>query len=242
MTDNISDDNLTHRFYFLCLTGKRADYEHIIKISPYEFVFFDNPMELIRVSLGMPPLAILIDIPTSIKLGPRNLETLENMYVVWPIIRCTINQSGFAIATSQQPPRRENLLHAIKAIANGDTSWNNKQYSRNHLRLKIPCRMRIRKLGNKIWCRGNCLNISSGGFFAVTYEPPGLNTVVEIQLLDLEEAPILLKAYSVWTRTWDETKELPGSGISIPEKWRTRQFRESLSKIEYIGEYFDSYD
>ena len=235
-------ENINNTFYFLCMQSKRHAYDHIIKSSPYNFVFFSDPKELVRLSLGAPPTAILIDIPTSIKLGTINLRLLENLYVIWPIIRCTINQSGFAIATSIHPPRRENLISALKSITAGDTSWNNKQYHRRHLRLNIPCRMKIRKLGNKVWCRGNCLNISSGGFFAVTYDPPGVNIIIEMQLLDLTTNPLNLKAHAVWSRQWENTNQLPGSGISIPEEWRTKEFRNALSQKKYVGNFFADYD
>lgn len=237
-------DNNNHnngRFYFLCLKDRRVIYGSIIANTPYQFVFFDHPEDLVKQCLGDPPLAILIDIQTSIRIGTTSLNILENLYVMWPILRCSISKSGFALASCSTPAKRENLNSALDAIARGDKSWFNRKYNRKHIRLDIPCRMRIRKLGNKIWCRGNCLNISSGGFFAVTYDPPEKNSVVEIQLLDLTDEPISFRAKAVWSRKWDDTQQLPGSGIAISADDCTDEFRQALSNEKYIGEFFTKY-
>ena len=221
-------------FYFLCSNDRKYLYESSLSRIAYKFVFFDNVRELIRVALGAPPTAIFVDIQTSIRAGINDSETFNNLYVVWPVLRCTVSQSGFATAVSNTPPRRDAIDVIVpELIANYD-QWKNEAYHRQHVRIDVECRMKIRKVDSKFWARANCQNISSGGFFAVTYEPPEKGCDVEIQLQDLSDDTIVFTARSVWSRKWDDTTQLPGLGIAIDSGHTNPAFMQALQSPKFV--------
>jgi len=202
-------------FYFLCSADRIPLYEKVTAKIPYSFAYFNNVRELIRVSLGAPPVAIFIDIQTSIKENINNSEIFSNLFVVWPVLRCTVLQSGAVSAVSNNPPRRDSIdVIAAEIIENYD-HWKNSAYHRQHVRVDVECRMKIRRIDSKFWARANCQDISSGGFFAITYDPPERGCAVEIQLQDLTPETISFTAKSMWTRKWDDSTQMPGLGVAI---------------------------
>jgi hypothetical protein len=202
-------------FYFFCSKNRQDFYKLAIDRIGYHVVFFTSIKELVRISLGIPPTAVLLDIQTCIKAGLSETDLLHNLLVTWPILRCTVTQNLFVTASSNNPPYRGTLDDAIYEMIKNFDAWKNPAYNRHHVRLDVECRMKIRRADLKCWARANCQNISSGGFFAVTYDPPEKGCDVEIQLHDLADDTITFTAKSMWVRRWDDSTQLPGLGIAI---------------------------
>lgn len=216
------------KFYFFCEKERKPYYQQILKVSHHEIIFFNSINQLVKEIISTPPFALLIDIPSSIKVGMEHMAFFNNLPVVWPIVRCNMTTNGFAFATCDSPPRRDPLPSALNAIARGDDSWSSKSFTRKYLRLDMGCRMRIKKEEQNIWRRGNTLNVSAGGFFAVTYDPPEKGSIVEIELQDLSKNTITCKGKTMWSRSWESTNKLPGVGIALLDGAINDEFKEAL--------------
>lgn len=221
-------------FYFFCEKDRKSFYQQILKISQHDVIFFNSINQLVKEIISNPPSALLIDIPSSIKVGMEHMAFFNNLPVIWPIVRCNITTNGFAFATCDSPPRRDPLPAALNAIARGDESWSSKSFTRKFLRLDLGCRIKIKKEDQNIWRRGNTLNISAGGFFAVTYDPPEKGSIVEIELQDLSSNPITCKGKTMWSRSWEATSKLPGVGISLLDGAINKDFKEALRQPKVI--------
>lgn len=225
------------KFYFFCEKDRKTFYQQLLKTSHHEVIYFNSINVLIKEIISTPPSALLIDIPSGIKVGLEHMTFFNNMPVIWPIVRCNITTNGFAFATCDSPARRDPLQSAMNAIARGDESWTNRSFNRKFLRLDMGCRIRIKKDDQNIWRRGNTLNISAGGFFAVTYDPPEKGSIVEIELKDLDNVPIICQGRTMWSRTWDESNKLPGVGIALLDGAVNTDFIKALRQPKVIRQF-----
>lgn len=222
------------RYYFFCDKDRKNYYQQMLKTTIHEIIFFNSINLLVKEIISNPPSALLIDIPSSIRVGLEHMSFFNNLPVIWPIVRCNITTNGFAFATCDSPPRRDPLPAALNAIARGDESWSSKNFTRKYLRLDLGCRIKIKKEDQNIWRRGNTLNISAGGFFAVTYDPPEKGSIVEIELQDLAKTPIICKGKTMWSRSWESTSKLPGVGIALLDSADNIEFKDALRQPRVI--------
>jgi len=238
MTQN---DSLSSTFYFLCNRARFHAYEHFFIETGLEVRAFETVEDIIRECIMEPPAAVLIDIQTGIRLGSPSLLPLDNMQVLWPILRCNVTKDGFAVAVNVNPPRRDSLSNAICAIARNDHQWMNPAFGRRHIRINTECRVRLRDKKSTIWYRGNCINISVGGFFAITYNPPNSGERIEVEILDLLDIPILSEAVAIWSRSWESGVKLPGAGIKFDPDKTDPALRYALAEKKYVSRYVDSF-
>jgi Tfp pilus assembly protein PilZ len=234
-------DNPSSVFYFLCNRTRFKAYEHFFIEADLDVRASDSVEDIIRECIMEPPSAVLIDIQTGIRLGSASLHPLDNMQVLWPILRCNVTKDGFAVAVNVNPPRRDSLSNAINAIARNDRQWMNPAFGRKHLRVNTECRVRLRNKKSTIWYRGNCINISSGGFFVITYNPPAAGEEIEVEIMDLLDIPILSEAVAVWSRSWESSVKLPGAGIKFDPDRTDPALRYALADKKYVSRFVDSF-
>ena len=223
-------------FYFLCLEKRQPAYKLITSQLEYKMVYIDTLDDLITKCIEHPPVGLFIDILTSLRFGASNIMPIDNLSMSWPVMRCNITSSGSTLVLCMDTPKRDTLQNAMKALINNDKSWVNPKNDRNHIRMKIRHRIRLREKGkdNKEWIPANGRNISTVGSFIHTYHTFQKNTTLEVELLDLGQEPIITECKVLWARSWDDTMHLPGIGVTYLEEDIQRQIKEVLTVSENI--------
>ena len=145
---------------------------------------------------------------------------------------------------SVDPIRTAAMVDALKLIGGGDTTWHHKAYPRKYVRLRLQERVRFRPLGQDDWHRGHTLDMGRGGCFVVTYDVLEAGTDVELEFVDLENAPFATEARVEWVRDWEKAKgHLPGMGMtfvsgqlhdSIPAAL-TARLADFVSQLRHAG-------
>lgn len=225
--------------YFLCLCS--AEHQALVQAqcadTAHRLVFVETVDEVLRRGLQYPPLALILEISTSIRIGAERMSRFLNLGVNWPVMRCALQADGAARVMCFEPPHGEPLRTALDAIAAGDASWEHPRFKRRHLRLALPGRVRLRVLDEERWRLGNLQGISCGGcFVAMTADTPPVHAALEIELVDFEPANLLVRGTVTWQRTWEESLELPGVGIEFDPATVHDNFREHITSWPRLSE------
>lgn len=228
-----------HSPYFLCLCS--AEHQALIQAqcaaSAHRIVFVETVDDVLKRGLELPPLALILEISTAIRIGAERMSKFLNLGVNWPVMRCAVGADGAARVMCFEPPHGESLLTALDAIAAGDPSWQHPRFKRRHLRLNLPGRVRLRPLTEERWRMGNLMGISCGGcFVAMTADAPPLESLLELELVDFEPHGVLVQGEVVWTRSWDESLELPGIGIEFDPATVHDNFRQFITNWPHLTE------
>jgi hypothetical protein len=227
-------------FVFLCIRKRQPAYEAIIKGLPYHITFVDTLEELLRQCIKKPPLGLFIDILTSLRFGANNIMPIDNMGMIWPIMRCNITSNGSTLVLCMDTPQRDSLPNALQALINNDPLWHNAKNKRLDIRININFRARFRRENSEKWEICNGLNISKGGAFLHTYFPLQIGEHLELELKDLADTPIICNASVRWTRIWDNTTMLPGAGVMFHTDSSEFALAEILTNPKHLRNFLNS--
>jgi hypothetical protein len=222
-------DSTGERAYFLLLAvGERQlQYEQITKAMPYEIVIVDGMLPLLECCIQEPPQAVLIDAPSSARIGAALVNPLFEMHMRWPVMRCTTRPDGGVNVMSSSPDKQGTLAEALPAIIGGDPNWL-PPWKRRFVRVDVQCRTRLRVASEDRWRQGNCLNLSRNGAFVVTYEAHGVGEALDLEVWDIAETPAVAKGHVVRARKWDDGPRLPGIGLDFVPGTATRELSRLL--------------
>jgi hypothetical protein len=217
------------RNYFLLLAAgeRQVQYEEIIKTLPYDIVIVDGMLPLLDRCIQEPPLAVLVDAPSSARIGAALVNPLFELHMRWPVMRCTTRPDGGVTVMCSSPDRQGALAQALPAIIAGDPDWL-PPWRRRYVRVDVQCRARVRLAGEDRWRQGNCLNLSRNGAFIVTYEPQAVGDALDLEVWDIAEEAARAKAHVVRLRKWDDGPKLPGIGVDFEPGTTTRELSRLL--------------
>jgi len=201
-------------FLFVCARARQPQYAAALHALPYRVVFVDDVVQLLNHCIEGPPQAVLIDTVSSIRMGAVVVNALLELRTTWPILRCSIRPDGVVNALCATTDRHGTLTEALHGIAAGDPGWL-PRWKRRHVRVGVLCRARVRVGAEDRWRLGNCVDLSCGGAFVVSYELYAAGDALEIELRDLLEQPTRLRAHVMRVRKWDDAPQLPGIGVAF---------------------------
>jgi hypothetical protein len=229
------DNNFSLRpFYFLCLDKRQPSYKIIIASIKEKIIFIDTLEDLVKRCLELPPKGVFIDILTSLRFGAQNIMPIDNLGMQWPVMRVNITSTGTTLVLCMDTPKRDTLPNAVAALAAQDPEWTNKEHKREHIRLKLRYRIRIKRQESDVWSKCNGRNLGVDGLFVHTYEDIGLKDTIDIEILDLVATPITCKATVHWQRSWDAGLNLPGLGVKFIQDTINYPLYEILTRPEHI--------
>jgi len=229
------DNNFSLKpFYFLCLDKRQPSYKIIIANIKEKVVFIDTLEELVKRCIELPPKGVFIDILTSLRFGAQNIMPIDNLGMQWPVMRVNITSSGSTLVLCMDTPKRDTLPVAITALAAQDPEWVNKDHKREHIRLKLRHRVRMKRSNSETWYRCNGRNIGVDGIFVHTYDEIALGDTVDIEILDLVNTTITCKGIVHWHRQWDAGIKLPGVGVQFVIDTVNYPIYEILTRQENI--------
>ena len=171
--------------------------------------------EAVRQCVVDPPLAVLIDLASTLHAGVAETAPLYDLGIDMPILRCTGGGDAPWTAMCQAPFRRMVLSQAAAEIAKGDPSWSHPVHLRKFVRVSRNVRVLFRPAGSEPWRRGNTQSLSVSGFFLMTQEPSPVGSDVELRLLDCGEGEISCNAVVAWIHHWEEGTHIPGVGLDL---------------------------
>lgn len=223
-------------FLVLCSAARRAAYDrYLAACGGYQASYVDSVEKVLMTALEQPPLALLADVPTITRLGSDVINPLFHLGVAWPAFRVMLRPDGSADLMCHAPLRLGALDDALRDIAAGDPRWRHPRHSRRHLRMEIECRVRMRKPGQPAWHPGNTLNVGSGGAFIISYDDFRLGEQIEMDILDLLDKPLRLAAVVASVRAWEQSRRLPGIGVSFLPPGPGLPLRRAIGRPEYIS-------
>lgn len=82
-------------------------------------------------------------------------------------------------------------------------------------RINRTLRIGFRTHKNGVWCRGNAINVSSGGLFFVSYDDMPPKESFAIEIYDLDNKPIHTQGRVAWFKSWHDGPSLPGFGVEF---------------------------
>ncbi len=201
-------------FLFLCKQDRQGLYEAALEGTPYRCSFTCGVDHLLYECLKQPPMAIVVDVPTQIAIGPNTVAFIYDLKMKWPVMRAKLHDDGKATVMCLAPARSDGLLEALGAIASEDPGWVAEGHYREHLRFEYCCRARVR-VGERDWVRVHTLNVSASGAFLLTYDDFEVDQPLQIELHDLADDLLMLNSTIRWAKRWEESQELSGVGVAF---------------------------
>ena len=171
--------------------------------------------EVVRQCVCDPPLAVLIDLSSTLHSGVAETAPLYNLGIDLPILRCTGGgpQNPW-IAMCQAPFKRLPLSQAVEEIGAGEISWKHPVNLRRYVRVAHNARI-LFSSEDGLWRKGNAQSMSVSGLFLLTQDAPAVGTDIRLRILDCGEGELSLKATTDWVHKWDEGPHLPGCGLNF---------------------------
>lgn len=110
--------------------------------------------------------------------------------------------------------RHGTLAETLHGIAASDPGWL-PHWKRRRVRVGVLCRARVCVGAEDRWRLENCVDSSCGGAFVVSYELYAAGDALEIELRDLLEQPMRLRARAMRVRKSDDAPQLPCIGVAF---------------------------
>jgi len=204
-------------FILLCSEKRQKAYSEVVSSAEHPVEIVPSPEEALRACVRNPPLAVIVDMVTGMRAGNANtsLLALYNLELNWPVLRGTAKKNEPVMVLSTSPQISAPFCEGLLAIACEDPQWGRRESPRKFIRQEIQCRARVRMKENGEWQRGTIMEMSTGGCFIVSYEPLPVESLIDIEIQDLSETPIIADARIVWIRNWEDGIKLPGMGLQF---------------------------
>jgi Tfp pilus assembly protein PilZ len=214
------------RFILLCLKERAPKYDPVLSGISHEIIIVDNIELLIRNCIAEPPDGALIDMVSGARIGASNMALLDNLNMDWPIIRCNVSADGSVRVMHKEFDQSPMLSQALDSIVKKASVKETPQSKCRHIRIKIRCRVRLLVPKDGKWRMANVLNLSMGGAFIHTYDPPQIGETVLLEFRDLVVNPLKCQAQVAWVRRWEDSDRFPGVGVAF----QTNTFEPGLQK------------
>lgn len=181
------------------------------------------------------PLALFVELSTSLRLAAAQRTAILSLGVRWPIVRFVLRGDGnAAVMGPPQSGLNSDWSTMATEVADGSTKWDQPGLRRQHIRLSVRSRCRIRKPG-ETWHPGHTLDLGCNGAFFLTYDTWKEGDAIEAELLDLLPQPLALKGRVVAFRGWDQSAEFPGIGVEFALDTPHALLARQLAKAEYLS-------
>lgn len=222
------------RHYILLCSDKRQQaYSEAISKAPHPIEVVSSPEQALQACIRNPPLAVIIDMMTSMRMGTTDtsLLALYSLELSWPVLQATAKKNEPVMLVSTSPKIRAPLSEGLAAIAANSPQWNRRKSNRRFIRQQVQCRTRIRPHNAADWLEGTIVEMSTGGCFVVTFSPLPAKTKVVVEILDLDHSPIVTNGSVVWIRDWADSVKLPGMGLQFEFQSVPPQLADALAKL-----------
>jgi len=200
-------------FLLLVSEDRRTVYGDVMGERPARFV--STAYDAVRQCVSDPPLALLLDLATTLRAGVAETAPLYELGIDLPILRCSGGDQGALIAMCQAPFKREPLGLALEEIIQGDPTWKHPSNLRRFVRVSHGTRVLFSAVGSEDWKRANSQSLSVSGLFVLSQDVPAVGTDVLLRLLDCGEREISVSASVAWVHRWEEGPHLPGCGVNF---------------------------
>ncbi|HXP90532.1 MAG TPA: PilZ domain-containing protein [Fibrobacteria bacterium] len=200
-------------FLLLASEDRRLLYEEVLAGLPVRAVA--TAFEAVKQCVSDPPLALLMDLATTLHAGVADTAPLYDLGIDLPILRCSGGEQGAFVAMCQAPFKREPLAIALDEIAHGDPTWKHPSNLRRYVRVSLGTRILFACAGTEDWKRGNAQSMSVSGLFVLSQETAAVGTDILLRILDCGDAEITVSASVAWVHRWEEGPHLPGFGLNF---------------------------
>jgi hypothetical protein len=205
---------MTKRSLLLLSTeDRRPLFDEVLADRPVRCV--TSVFDAVRACVTDPPLAVLMDLSSTLHSGVAETAPLYDLGIDLPILRCTGGGEGPWIAMCQAPFKRVPLAQALDEIFLFDPSWKHPTNIRRFVRVSCAARARFSPRDGEEWTRANTQSMSVSGLFLVSQESPPVGTDLLVRVMDCGEQEIQVSASVVWVHRWEEGPHLPGCGLDF---------------------------
>lgn len=215
-------------FVVFCLKNHQPKYRSEVSHLPHEVVFADTLETLVREITDVPPSAVLMDQAAESQAGKDLLAPFYRLAMRWPVLKSAVAKNDSIQVTALDGIKAAPVAQAFDGITKADPAWVNPSLIRCYLRQEVPCRARIMGKKDGDWVLGNIRNLSMGGSFVATINPPEPGKIVLLEIWDLGERPLRCKTKASWVRLWEDSVQLPGVGLSFGHGLMGLKFKETL--------------
>lgn len=215
-------------FVVFCVKKYQPKYRSEVGHLPHDVIFMETLETLVREITDVPPSALLMDQATESLVGKDLASPLYRLAMKWPVLKSVVGKEDSIQVTALDGIKIAPITEAFDDIAKADPAWVNPALKRCYLRQEIPCRARIMGKKDGDWILGNIRNLSMGGSFVGTFNPPEPGKIVLLEIWDLGERPLRCKAKASWVRRWEDSVQLPGVGLSFGHGQMGLKFKETL--------------
>lgn len=200
-------------FLVLSTAERRPLFDEVLEGRPVRTAF--SVLEAVRMCVVDPPLAIFMDLSSTLHSGVAETAPLYDMGIDLPILRCTGGGENPWIAMCQAPFRRLPLSEAIEEISRGDIVWKHPTHLRRFVRVSQNARVLFAARNTQDWIRANTQSMSVSGLFVMTQQAPAVGSDVDVRILDCGEDEIRCAGTVVWIHRWEEGSHIPGCGVNF---------------------------
>lgn len=229
----MTDDQPDAPFLLLCAKDRRHLYQNLLCNLDYKIEGYVDIDLLLRAAIETPPLAVVIDTVTSMRVGPKRMWPLFAVGKAWPVVRCAINDVGQASVVCVDPPMRCTLREALDRFVKSTEAT--EPAHRKQIRFDANTRVRFRVEHDSLWIEGILMNLSAGGALVASDAAPEPGTNIEL-LLDGRNAELVgLKGVVAWEGANEQSGGLPAFGVSFDIKQASKIVSKTLAYLQIKG-------
>lgn len=200
-------------FLLLSTEDRRPLFDEVLAGRPVRCA--TSVFDAVRECVTDPPLALLMDLSSTLHSGVAETAPLYDLGIDLPILRCTGGGEGSWIAMCQAPFKRLPLAQALEEILGADPSWKHPTNMRRFVRVSCSVRARFSVPGSGSWIRANTQSMSVSGLFLVCQESLPVGTDVSVRIMDCTEEELPVSASVIWIHRWEDGPHLPGCGLNF---------------------------
>jgi hypothetical protein len=173
---------------------------------------FASVSELFRTLPERRINGIVADVPVLVRASLNEKMLYEGIEGIFPNVRVNWNrQADFKVLFGDPGRSGEENLKAFLKRCLAFTPRSLRRNDRKQRNLNLLVREEGQSLDNAR--RAFTTDLSHGGLFAGTCEPPAVGTTVWLQVLELGPEPF--KTQVRWNRSWGEGMAIPGFGVKF---------------------------
>lgn len=222
------------KFLLLCAENRRILYDCLLDEVDHDVAVETDIERLMARAISHPPLAVIVDSVTSMRLGPRKMWPVFAVGMAWPVLRCSIKEGNkTAEVISVHPPMRASLREALTELEAREIESGN---PRQQVRFDLNASIRYRPTEDAPWQDGVLINLSTGGALVSADNLPNPGEMLELHIDASENEPLLIDAVVMWASNNPPGSDLPGFGVSFESEDARELVSQVIAQLQTRGD------
>jgi hypothetical protein len=180
-----------------------------------EVMVATSVLSLIDLLASHPVCGIAVDVPSLVRASAQGKQLISDVSEIYPLVRLNWAPGKEVTAMGNRflATRKASVQEFVRACR-----LFSPRTMRRHGRVAKVMNLRWQVVSGMAgeWARGFTMDVSPGGCFVCTFDPPPIGAIVRLEYLENENSPPA-DGRVTWNVQWGEMLRPPGFGCSFAE-------------------------